>query len=175
MSTVRLIATYYFYLYCPDMPALPLTTEQLAEAARLKEIFGAWQKQRKEAGRPASQEDAAELLGFNQSSLSQYLNGRIPLNIDSAVTFARHLDVIVDDFSPIIAGKIRDASRLIAGRGQAPASRPSPAQSPQWISPEAYRLLDLYYGADEDGRKEIIATATEARRENLPTTTGNEA
>ncbi len=157
------------------MPALPLTTDQLADAARLKEIFGAWQKRRKEAGLPASQEDAAELLGFNQSSLSQYLNGRIPLNIDAAVTFARNLEIVVDNFSPIIAEKIRDASRLTAGKDQPLVARPSQAQPPQWISPEAYRLLDLYYGADEDARKEIMATATEARRAKLPAIASNEA
>lgn len=156
------------------MPALPLTPDQLSEAARLKTLFGSWQKRRKDAGLPASQEDAAELLGFNQSSLSQYLNGRIPLNIDSSVAFAGSLGLLVDDFSPSIAEKIRQAAKLALG-GQQPATRPVVAQPPAWISPDAYQLLDLYYAADEDARLEILATAIEAKRSKLPTPASNEA
>jgi len=82
------------------MPALPLTQAQLDDAARLKQRFVEWQKRQKDAGHPASQEAAGELLGFNQSALSQYLNGRIPLNVGAATRFASVMGCPVADFSP---------------------------------------------------------------------------
>jgi len=82
------------------MPALPLTQAQLDDAARLKQRFAEWQKRQKDAGQPASQEAAGELLGFNQSALSQYLNGRIPLNVGAATRFASVMGCPVADFSP---------------------------------------------------------------------------
>jgi len=82
------------------MPALPLTQAQLDDAERLKQRFADWQKRRKDDGHPASQEAAGELLGFNQSALSQYLNGRIPLNVDAATRFASVMGCPVSDFSP---------------------------------------------------------------------------
>lgn len=88
------------------MPALPLTPDQLAEAARLKSLFATWQKGQREAGLPSSQESISDLLGFNQSALSQYLNGRIPLNIAAARKFANLIGADIGDFSPSLAALI---------------------------------------------------------------------
>jgi len=88
------------------MPALPLTTEQLEDAARLKTLFAAWQKKQREAGLPSSQEALSDQLGFNQSALSQYLNGRIPLNIATATKFANLIGCAVSDFSRALADEI---------------------------------------------------------------------
>jgi phage repressor protein C with HTH and peptisase S24 domain len=88
------------------MPALPLTTEQRADATRLKSLFAAWQKRRREAGQPSSQEALSDMLGFNQSALSQYLNGRIPLNVAAATKFAGLIECSIADFSPALAEEI---------------------------------------------------------------------
>ena len=110
------------------MPALPLTTEQLADAARLKTLFAAWQKGRREAGLPSSQEALSELLGFNQSAMSQYLNGRIPLNVDAATKFANLIECQVSDFSASLAAQIEkyvastdapDPARFVRNASQA--------------------------------------------------------
>lgn len=90
------------------MPALPLTPAQLDDAARLKQRFAEWQKRQKDAGQPASQDAAGELLGFNQSALSQYLNGRIPLNVGAATRFASVLGCTVADFSPRLQEQLSD-------------------------------------------------------------------
>jgi len=90
------------------MPALPLTPAQLDDAARLKQRFVEWQKRQKDAGQPASQEAAGELLGFNQSALSQYLNGRIPLNVGAATRFASVMGCAVADFSPRLQEQLSD-------------------------------------------------------------------
>src|SRR5437764_356058 len=87
------------------MPAQPLTPEQLADAARLKHLFSTWQKGRREAKLPSSQEALSDLLGFNQSAVSQYLNGRIPLNVDAATKFASLLNCSIADFSPDLAAQ----------------------------------------------------------------------
>lgn len=85
------------------MPALPLSVEQVEDALRLKQAFRAWQVQRRSEGKESSQEWAADQLGFGQSALNQYLNGKIPLNPDAASKLAQLLDVSVKDFSPSIA------------------------------------------------------------------------
>lgn len=81
------------------MPAKPLTPEQKADADRLKAIFS---KQRE-----LTQAALADELGFsNQSAVSQYLNGKIPLNVDAAIKFAEKLCCSVSDFSPSIQKEI---------------------------------------------------------------------
>jgi len=43
------------------------------------------------------------MLSFNQSALSQYLNGKIPLNIEAATKFATLINCPVEDFSATLA------------------------------------------------------------------------
>src|SRR4051812_8076557 len=88
------------------MPAKPLTEAQTKDAVRLKYLFKAWQADRKAAGEAHSQEHVSDQLGFNQSALSQYLGGRIPLNAQAAAGFARLLSVDVEEFSPTLAAEI---------------------------------------------------------------------
>ena len=83
------------------MPAKPLTEEQLEESRALKRLFNDWK-----AINRATQEDALEGLGFGQSALSQYLNGRIPLNPGAAAKFARLMRCEVATFAPSIARRI---------------------------------------------------------------------
>jgi transcriptional regulator with XRE-family HTH domain len=94
------------------MPAKPLTSEQLADANRLKAIFLQWQAGRKERDEPASQLDVVDMLGFNQSAMSQYLNGRIPLNVEAAAKFARMLGCSIADFSPSLAALAVEIGRV---------------------------------------------------------------
>jgi len=95
-----------FAYILPRMPALPLTQEQLGDAARLKHLFAAWQKAQRESGLPSSQEAISDLLGFTQSALSQYLNGRIPLNVEAASKFASLLQTQINTFSPTLAEQL---------------------------------------------------------------------
>lgn len=98
------------------MPAKPLTVRQLGDANRLKDLFVAWQADRSHAKLPYSQEWCANELGFGQSALNQYLNGRIPLNPEAAAKFAALLGRDIDQFSPTIADEIRG---MAAGAGSA--------------------------------------------------------
>lgn len=102
------------------MPAKPLTPEQKAEAETLKQLFGRWKS---EHGK--KQDDALDVLGFGQSALSQYLNGKIPLNPGTAVKFAQLLVCEVDEFSPSMAAQIRHlaSGTVVAQAGEHPSLR----------------------------------------------------
>lgn len=95
------------------MPALPLSDEQLAEAATLKSFFQNWQKGRRDAGLPSSQEAACEYLGFGQSALAQYLNGKIPLNVDAGIKLANLLGIPLSDFSPTLASQAAKVAEAV--------------------------------------------------------------
>jgi SOS-response transcriptional repressor LexA len=96
------------------MPAQPLSQQQLDEAAKLKDLFKDWQRSRKESGQPSSQEAAAELLGFGQSALAQYLNGKIPLNVDAASKFASLLGVGLSEFSVLLGDQAQRVAHAVA-------------------------------------------------------------
>lgn len=90
------------------MPALPLTPEQLADAARLKALYKEWKSSRRAAGESASQEIVAALLGFSsQSSVSQYVNGKIPLNVNALVKFSQLFSCAPEAISPELAKEIQ--------------------------------------------------------------------
>ena len=113
------------------MPAQPLTQDQLADAARLKQLFRVWQVGRSARNEDRSQEWASDQLGFGQSALSQYLNGKIPLNPEAAAKFSVLLGQPVEEFSPTIA---RDIARLVGSGGvdaaQLPPKAPAPHEAP---------------------------------------------
>lgn len=80
-----------------------LTPEQLADAGRLRELVLEHQRRLREAGKPSSQEDLAAHLDFNQSSLAQYIGGKIPLNQAALFAFCSLLRVSPFDISPTLA------------------------------------------------------------------------
>ncbi|OZI61573.1 XRE family transcriptional regulator [Bordetella genomosp. 11] len=101
------------------MPAQPLTPAQLADAARLRQLYEQWKQDRRAAGEAASQEAVAALLGFNsQSSVSQYVNGRIPLNVSALLKFADLLSVKPDDISPDLANEIQRLAAVLPNAKQ---------------------------------------------------------
>lgn len=84
------------------MPAQPLSPEQRSDAARLKAVYTA-----KKRELSLTQEGLAAACGWeSQGTVSQYFNGKIPLNIDAAVKFARVLKVSVSEFSPQLASDL---------------------------------------------------------------------
>src|SRR5690606_26122039 len=94
---------------------LPLSPLQLEDAARLRKIFVAWQAEQKEAGRPSSQLAVAPLFGFGQSALSQYINGKIPLNIEALLKFTEVLGCKPDAISPVLAAEIENITAVAGG------------------------------------------------------------
>ena len=71
-----------------------------AIAAEAKALKAAYQ-QRKKIDPTLTQEVLAERLGYaGQSAVSQYLNGRIPLNLTALLAFAEQLEINPADISP---------------------------------------------------------------------------
>lgn len=94
------------------MKKKPLTTEQLADAMRLKSIFD---MKKKELG--LSQETLAELMGMGQSGVAQLLNGANAINATHAAQFAKILGIKVDEFSPSLAAEIAEMYEAVAQNG----------------------------------------------------------
>lgn len=88
------------------------TSPQSDEAAKLKAIYQA----RKRADPRLTQEAIAERAGWTgQSVVSQYLNGRIPLNLSALLKFASILDFDPREVSPRLAGELASHIAPIAG------------------------------------------------------------
>lgn len=83
------------------------TKTQGEDARRLK---ARWDEIPRDAPGGLSQEEFAARYGITQSAVSQYLHGKIPLNMTTAIKFAIHLNCKVVDFSPTIATEIIDAA-----------------------------------------------------------------
>lgn len=92
------------------MPAKELTPTQKEDAARLKAAFERHQANLRQAGKPFNQ---AAILGepapFGQSALSQYLNGRIPLNWQSLQLICSLIGAKPAEISPSIVEQEREA------------------------------------------------------------------
>ncbi|WP_130947123.1 LexA family protein [Klebsiella pneumoniae] len=87
-------------------PKKNLTTEQLADAARLKALY---ESKKKALG--ITQYSIADELGITQGAVGHYLNGRNALNLTVAAAFAKILQVSIADFSPSID---EEAQKILA-------------------------------------------------------------
>lgn len=140
------------------MPAQPLTAEQKADAAKLRSLFLEWQAKQGDAGKKVSQEQASEALGFGQSALNQYLNGRIPLNPEAALKIANLIGCRVQDFSAQLARQMAayvnaaPIASLVSSR-RTESHEPSDASADELIE-----LLILYQQADPVSKKLAFET-----------------
>jgi hypothetical protein len=81
-----------------------LTSEEQADAQRLRKV---WEE--KSASLKLTQLSVSKSFGFaNQSAVSQYLNARIPLNLETAAKFSKVLGVPLEDISPRHAKSVFD-------------------------------------------------------------------
>lgn len=148
------------------MPAKPLTELQKAESAKLRELFTKWQHDvAQRDGKKPSQLYAAEQLEITQGALNQYLNGKIPLNMDAALNFAKLLECEVLDFSESIhneiINKIKHFTPLHTFNSGDSADQSKDAISVKWpfgdrITPEQYSLLDVEQKANIENRIRIF-------------------
>lgn len=90
------------------MPAQPLSADQKADAARLKAIYESKKRELR-----LTQDSLATACGWeSQGTVSQYLNGKIPLNLASALKFSEKLECAVSDFSPRLAKALLLVNKL---------------------------------------------------------------
>jgi transcriptional regulator with XRE-family HTH domain len=88
----------------------PLNKSEIEVSKRLNRI---WHAKKKQLG--LSQERAAEIYGCSQGNISQYLNGKIPLNTDAIYKFAKMLCVSPSEIKPELK---EAASMLLADTGE---------------------------------------------------------
>lgn len=70
-----------------------LTDEQVEESKRIKAIYNDRKAAARSRGEKLTQEDVAEACGWTgQSAVSQYLNGKIALNLDALMKLSRALN-----------------------------------------------------------------------------------
>lgn len=110
------------------MPAQPLNDEQKADAQRLKAIF----LREKNLHPEMTQATLAEYCGWNtQATVSQYMNGKIPLNLPALCKFSEALEVAPEEISPSLASQmiITPATQALAKLKLLSLSPNSQAQS----------------------------------------------
>src|SRR5471030_2929251 len=90
------------------MKKKPLTSEQIADAQRLKALYEA---KKKILG--ISQGAIADELNMGQSAVASLLNGVNALNASNAAALARILQVSVGEFSPSIAEEIATMAKSL--------------------------------------------------------------
>lgn len=74
-----------------------LTAEELQVAQRAKSL---WLEKKRSEG--LTQEDANNALGWSQSAFGQYINGRIPFNLEALIKISGFLGVRPADLDPKI-------------------------------------------------------------------------
>lgn len=112
------------------MPAKPLTKEQREDAARLKAVF----ERTKESNPSVTQESVAAACGWKtQGTVSQYINGKIPLNLSALFKFCDVFSVQPEEISPSLARQqmISSVTKSIAKPGRETAAL---TQAPQLVS-----------------------------------------
>jgi len=127
----------------------PLNEEQLADAKRLSEIYKLRIRQAKERkDSPLNQMEVGERCGWNspQSTVSQYMTGKVALNLDALVKLSRALDFEPYEVSPTLASGIRRASPGHP-KGDTPkdaANTPFPAGDDAGVIDDRYAFIPQY-------------------------------
>jgi len=86
-----------------------LTESQRQDALRLSNVM----KSHKLTNPDTTQESLAFACGWKtQGAVSQYINGRIPLNLDALLKFSKFFGVEPREISPVLAEKLADQQRL---------------------------------------------------------------
>lgn len=101
---------------------------------------------------------ASALLGFGQSALSQYLNGRIPLNVEAAIKFSEMLGRPVMAFSASLADQVAKYA-AVADAQAAPSL--GDAMGIACETAEEMKLLTMYRLAGDKERKIFNALAND--------------
>lgn len=127
----------------------PLNEEQLADAKRLSEIYRLRIRQAKERKEsPLNQMEVGERCGWNspQSTVSQYMTGKVALNLDALVKLSKALDFEPYEVSPTLASGIRRAApeQLKGESRKDAANTPFPAGDDVEAIDDRYAFIPQY-------------------------------
>jgi transcriptional regulator with XRE-family HTH domain len=144
------------------MPALPLTHEQKADAVRLKSLFQNWKEERRARGELGSQDAFSDLVGFGQSAVNQYLNGKIPLNPAAAAKFSRVLKCHISDFSETIAAQASEIAQATTLAGDEPKAEALQLDLTK-LKPQEIQLVLAFRELGATDQSELLAMANKLR------------
>ncbi|KGG90979.1 peptidase S24 [Comamonas thiooxydans] len=148
------------------MPALPLTPEQKADAARLKQLFQRWKADRRAQGLQSSQDTFSDQVGFGQSAVSQYLNGKIPLNPAAAAKFSKALGCQISDFSATIAAAASEIGEAVQLPGQE-AGRAGGMDITE-LSKLEMQLVLMFRELHDQAKDEVISLTNQLHNSVMP-------
>lgn len=119
-----------------------ITEEDIQIASRLKSL---WNKKKDELS--LTQEKAAGLLGFNtQGAVSQYLNGKVPLNVENTLKFSAMLEVDPEEINPELSSLLRHVRK-----------RESQVEATRSLSPEQEELLHIFDSLPKEEADRVLA------------------
>lgn len=144
------------------MPALPLTPEQKADAVRLKSLFQNWKEERRARGELGSQDAFSDLVGFGQSAVNQYLNGKIPLNPAAAAKFSRVLKCQISDFSETIAAQASEIAQATTLVGDEPKAETLQLDLTK-LKPQEIQLVLAFRELGATDQSELLSMANKLR------------
>jgi len=143
------------------MPAKPLTAEQLADAQRLKDAYLLAKRER-----GLTQEALALACGYEtQSTVSQYVNGKIPLNIEAVAGLCSALQVDIASISPTLWERIQRIGAMASApsRFEVPALRSALAAAeptPLRVGPLPRNLLERLAGLSAEHLHQVVEILT---------------
>jgi len=144
------------------MPALPLTPEQKADAVRLKALFQNWKEEKRARGELGSQDAFSDLVGFGQSAVNQYLNGKIPLNPAAAAKFSRVLKCQISDFSETIAAQASEIAQATTLVGDEPKAEALQLDLTR-LNPQEIQLVLAFRELGATDQSDLLAMANKLR------------
>lgn len=80
-----------------------------------KKLYNAWYAKKATMGRDLTQAKFAKEVGWSQSTVTQYLSGRIPLNVTALHRFCKKLDLDPNEIYPEIACEIMTPEDTLDG------------------------------------------------------------
>ena len=128
----------------------PLSQDQLADAKRLTDIYKARVKESKARGdtQPLNQAEVGERCEWKspQSTVSQYMTGKVALNLDALVKLSKALDFEPYEVSPTLAAGIRRTAPTQPGRDspKEAANTPFPAGDDVEAIDDKYAFIPQY-------------------------------
>ena len=129
-----------------SMASQSLEDQQMADSERLKR---AWTSFKARTG--VSQSDATELLGIQQSAISQYLNGKIKLNLPILLKWSAWMEVPPESISPTLCKHLALSSSTSRASNEC-ATGPAIPYLPPNTSPRSQAVLIRLAKAHADGR-----------------------
>lgn len=142
-----------------------LSAEEKAECARLKAVFESRKAEARAAGRKLTQADVGDACGWQsgQSAVNQYMNSKVPLNIDALLKLAAVLGFEPAEVSPRLAGDIARIAQAVESNVEPGPEITSPYRAVKIVGTAQMGAEGYWYALDEgDGVVDVPSSDPDA-------------